>query len=232
MEDRKIKLKQHSYFHKGMRIPKPENLELNREKLVISSLPWGHRDNIASYIQKLADFFVAAKDDAEATSPFPRYPQYSNNLNNLQIAMQVVNDNLFKQKNQEELQSGLEIIACYRENNEFGWVSYGGPDILLWKNSGELRLLHHANNLASHRKQNCSPLPKNMLGVYRSIHPHIESIQLEDGDKLFLLYSSRLNPFHIESFQSNDRSLASLVNQLFEKDPKESFWIAELESIA
>ncbi|MEC9281217.1 MAG: hypothetical protein VX642_00790 [Bdellovibrionota bacterium] len=224
-----MKLTQHSYFHAGMRIPKPENLELSREKLIISCVPWGHRDNMSSYLQKLADFFVAAKDDAEATSPFPRYPQYSNSLNNLQIAMQVVNDNIFKQKNQDELQSGLEIIACYRDNNEFGWVSYGGPNIILWKQSGEIRLLHHANNLASHRKQNCSPLPKNMLGVYRSIHPHIESIHLDEGDKVFLLYCSRLNPFHIESLNTSERSLTSLVNQLFEKNSQESFWLAEVE---
>lgn len=224
-----MKIKQHSYFHKGMRIPKPENLEINREKLIISSIPWGHRDNIANYVQKLADFFVAAKDDAEATSPFPRFPQYSNSLNNLQIAMQVVNENLFKQKNQDELQTGLEIIACYRDNKEFGWVSYGGANLILWKNSGDLRIIHHANNLASHRDQNCPPLPKNMLGVHRNIHPHIESIQLEEGDKVFLLYSSRLNPFHIESLNSSERSLNSLVNQLFEKDPKESFWLAEID---
>lgn len=220
---------QHFYTAKAKRIPKPEWVTSARESLLVCGIPWGNRDATSEQLQKIADFFIAAKEDSEATSPFPRFLQYSNALNNLQIAMQLANQNLIKTRNHQEYQTGMEIFACYRSEGEFGWACFGGPHLLLQRPNGSFQILQNNNLLSSSYPDSQAPLPKHLLGIHPQVPLHFESIPWQKGSRLFLLYSSTLGAQLPLTLDNSICALKDLVDKIQRQDPDQSFWLAELE---
>lgn len=220
--------KQHSYFKKNHRIPKPEILSLEGEKLFLLAIPWGNRDHTKEYLEKLSNFYISAKEDNEATSPFPKFPYFSSNLNNLQVAIQLCNQNFKNEINNEEYVSGFELVACYRDQNELGWVSFGGPSILLGKSNNDIRILEAGSNWAQAELAYTPSLPKDMIGLQSHINLNIRSIPWKAGDKLLFYYSNQLSPLQIKH-DSDTLSLENIIDANFTNKKECYYWIAQLQ---
>lgn len=222
-----MKLAQHSYFQKGNRIPKPQ-INLNeKEKLVLFGFPWGNRDSSEQGLQKLEDYFIAAKDDNEATSPFPKIPQYPSSLNNLQVATQIFGQSLLRETNQDEYVTGVEFLGLYQEGKELGWVSCGGPNLILSKANGELKIINSESNWSETRNTNTSNLPRNFLGIHPHVHLSMGYTQIEAGDKLLILYTNSFSPLGIKPEKS--LGLKEFVELNFKNSKDQNYWIAELK---
>jgi hypothetical protein len=223
-----MNFQQHSYFKKNHRIPKPEVLILEGEKLFLLAIPWGNRDHTKEYLEKLSNFYVSAKEDNEATSPFPKYSNLSSNLNNLQVAVQLCNQNFKNEINSDEYVSGFELVACYLDKKELGWVSFGGPSIILAKNNSELRILEAGSNWAQSELSNCPSLPKDLIGLQTYINLNIRSIPWKSGDRLMFYYSNQLSPLQLQ--QSEDGvGLRDIIEANFSNKKDYYYWVAQLD---
>lgn len=217
---------QQFYNKKQERIPKVEVVIEKTEKLALIGIPWGSPEPVGPGLKKVLDYFIAAKEDNEATSPFPKYPQLPTLLNNLQVGTLLFNDSLNKEVNHEEYRTGVEYMAFYVSGEELGWVSLGGPSLLLSKKDGQIIALETNSNWASSSKHKLASLPKDYLGIYKQIHLRMGYSKIEKGDKLLLIYSNEISPLSWKPV-NNQNLLKDFVETNFEEDKDKSYWVAE-----
>lgn len=222
-----MKWDQHSYFKKTNRIPKPSVKINEKENLFLLGIPWGNSDYNEQGFQKLEDYFVAAKEDNEATSPFPKIPQYPVSLNNLQVATQIFGQSLLREVNKDEYVSGVEFLGLYKEGEELGWVSCGGPSIIISKANGDLKLIHTEGNWAETKSAPSSNLARNFLGIYPQVHLSMGFTQIDPLDKVLLIYTSQLSPLGLKDL-NKQLNLKSFVEKNFDSNSKQAFWVGEL----
>ncbi|MDX9731143.1 MAG: hypothetical protein RBT63_05175, partial [Bdellovibrionales bacterium] len=182
---------------------------------LIIAIPWGSRESARRVIDRMSEYLTFASQDHEATSPLPKLSCLSSSANNLRTAAMLANDMIYREDNQEEYKSGVELFAATLSQNELSWVQIGGPHILLARGSSSLLPLGSnvdlSLDLTSDQATEPLPaLPAQLLGLDPHVNLMINSFRARSGDRLVLLSHSR-TPDNLFSLKSNDIELRSLV---------------------
>lgn len=206
--------------------PTPE-IHLDSEmQLLIVATPWGPRSSAKEVIRIMTDYLSLARGDQEATSPFERLSCLSPQANHLRIATLLANTALYREDNQLEYRSGVELFASWVSGNEMVWVQAGNPQILLARKGRTLMPLGSQLDLAydmTEQEKLLPPLPAQLLGLDTSLNLTLNSFRVRDGDRLVLLSHSHL-PDLLFSIKDNEIALDPMTRRLSQAGPSLAFW--------
>ena len=137
-----------------------------------------------------------------------------------------INDNVFSQFNQSEIQTGFEVFFAVKTSVEFIFVQVGGPQVYLSRKNFSLQLVGQ-NSLVSEYSDSSikAPLPHSLLGLFPDVQMHIRSVRLQPEDQIVLLSRTFVPP---EFLNCSTISLESLADKLSQDQSLESFWLGHI----
>jgi len=220
-----LKLNFRSFTDKGLR-PSPVTKDSASTVAVVT--PWNASKNSAeNIIRSLNTLFDQFSTNEESTQPFQKMISLSTKENNLRATCMQVNNNIFYQFNQNEIQMGFEILFAVKTPNEFSFVQVGNPHVYLARKNFPLQLIgQNASLLADYSNSSLSaPLPHSLLGLFPDLQIHIRSIRLQPEDQIILLSRTFIPP---EFLNCSEISLENLAEKLSQDQSSESFWLGQL----
>lgn len=205
---------------------------------IFCTIPWGQRSTAQKTIDRMKEFLAFANQDAEATSPLPRLTCLSTNANNLRTAAILANELIYREDNQDEYTSGVELFAASIVKNEFSWMQVGGPQIFLARGARPAMPLGSRIDLAfdlmpaeatADKNNSFLPaLPIDVIGVDPDINMVINSFCLRPQDKIMILNHSH-TPESIYHWRLDQMSLDDMAKDLALQAPSTAFWIGLIE---
>lgn len=223
-----MRLTERSYSGKYFR-PRPEFL-INQNLGVIAT-PWGPRSTAKRAIQAFTDYFHAAQDDQEATSAFQLIESLSPLANQLRVALMMTNDTLLNEENKDHYNSGVELFAFSKTQNELAFVQVGGGSFFIDRQGFDLQPLSVQLDLSagfSHKNQILNPLPSTLVGLGQTIHIQSQSINTQNGDRFILLQRSFI-PARFLAVAQTQRNLSHFSRVLAHHSEDFPFWLGLLE---
>lgn len=217
------------YSGKSFR-PRPEISLDPQAKTLIVATPWGPRAAAKKVIDRMTDYLALAREDKEATSPFPRLSCLSNQANSLRIAALLANEVLYREDNRTEYKAGVELFAATFEDDEFVFIQAGNPQVLLGRADRTLLPLGSQIDLAfdlSEGHKLLPALPAQLLGLDSSLNLNINSFRARSGDKVLLLSHSHL-PEDLFHMRGRDTELDTVSRALANAHPDLAFWLGIL----
>lgn len=214
-----MKLQERSFVSSASYRPRP-TIHYNEDLgLVFIATNWGKDFDKQELIQRIESYFISTQSDEELTSPYQPISSYSKMQNYLRIATLMINDFLYKEKNASEYLCGLEIFLGLKKDNQFYYVTYGHPHLLLSrkdKNILPLKLdLDHALDMS---KAELPPaLPSQLLGVNALIQPEVQTLSVFETDQLLLLSKSWI-PEKLLSLKASKRNYEEYQKVISEND--------------
>ncbi|MDZ4660082.1 MAG: hypothetical protein SGJ18_00550 [Pseudomonadota bacterium] len=225
-----MKFQERSYSGKIFR-PRPEIYFSDENRLLIVATPWGPRSAAKKVSQIILDYFSAAAQDMEATSPFEKLSCLSPIANNLRIATLLANDKIFREENKTEYTSGVELFAASIEKNDVVWLQVGHPNVLLARTGkGVIPLGSHVDlalDIAAGSKI-LPPLPSQLIGLDMSCNLTIGSFRPQINDKLILVSRSAMSD-RIYLLSDKEWNLTSVSQSLAQNHPELAYWLGVLD---
>lgn len=224
-----LRFEERSYSGNTFR-PRPEIHLDPQSNLLIVATPWGSRSAARKVIDRMTDYLSLARDDKEATSPLQRLSCLSSQANNLRVAALLANEVLYRDDNQNEYKSGVELFAASLDENEVVWLQAGNPQILLGRGDRSLLPLGSQIDLAfdmSEGTELLPPLPSQLLGLDSSLNLTINSFRARAGDRIVLLSHSHL-PRSVFDLKVQDMNLDGMSRTLASVHPDLAFWLGIL----
>lgn len=224
------------FEHRGMKgdksyRPLPEIYFSESDQLLLVVTPWGPRSSSQRVIQIMSEYFRAARQDREVTSPFERQTCLSPIENDLRIATLLANDLIYREENNQEFISGAEVFAIAMNENELAYLQVGFPSILLARTNCNVQPLSAGMDLAFdlHPGRSLPPLPAKVLGVDPTLNLVVGGFRHQKNDQIFLLSANSLpaEVFHHEFTQTN--ALESLCETIVRHNPSEPFWAGVIQ---
>lgn len=220
-----MEFQERSFIGNNSAVPTPEIYFNADEKLLIVATPWGNSSGAKRLVQTISEYYLATKEDKEATSPFRRLDYLSGIANNLRIAVLVGNELLYREDNRNEYRSGAELFVASMQERELAWVQIGQPHVMISRNQRAILPLSTHLSLASEvDSESLPPLPNSLLGVSSEPDLVIQSISPAKGDGLLLLSRSWIPN---ELYNVTKRNFQSLSKAL-SSDAEEPFWLGYL----
>ncbi len=220
-----MKLDFRSFSGKGLR-PSPVVTDSSGTISVVT--PWNTSQNNAGNITRSFNtLYDQLSQDKDSTQPFQKMISLSTNENNLRVTCMQINNNIFSQFNQNELQVGFEILFAVRTSTEFSFIQVGNPQVYLSRKNFPLQLIgHNSSSLADYSNSSIeAPLPHLLLGLFPDVQMHIRSIRLQPEDQIILLSRTFVPP---EFLNCAEISLESLAETLSQDQSPESFWLGQI----
>lgn len=215
-----------SFVGKDSIIPRPEVYFDADEGILVVATPWGARSPVERFLRTVVDYYLASRNDTEATSPFKRLTNLSLPANNLRVAVLLANEELYRDENRDTLRCGIELFAGILDGQELTWLQIGHPNCLLSRPNRPLILPMGFNlDLAAQMTRGSSdlpPLPSQLLGV--DPHPNlwISSFRPQEKDQIILLSRSWI-PEELLVLQAEHRNL-SQISSVLAFEPNQPFW--------
>jgi hypothetical protein len=236
-----LKFEERPYAGNSFR-PQPEIHLDPQTQLLIVATPWGARSAATKVIGRMTDYLSLARTDNEATSPFERLSCLSTQANNLRVAALLANEVLYREDNQTEYKSGVELFAALVDEGELVWLQAGNPQILLSRKGRTLLPLGSQIDLSydlSEGAELLPALPAQLLGLDVSLNLNINSFRARVGDQLVLLSHSQMPDFLFtqnlgvttgasDSQENKPLSLEPLSRALARACPNLAFWLGIL----
>ena len=224
-----MKLLERSYSGKVFR-PRPEILCEAEGNLCLIATPWGPRSAARKVIQTIVDFFHSARANEEATSPFQPLSGLSPMANNLRVAIMLANDTVFREENRNEFLSGVELFAAAKRGHELAWAHIGGPHLLLDRPGLDLQVLSTTPDYAllhTDQKELLAPLPGALLGLGATSNFAVQSIRVQNEDRLILLHRSFIPPI-MQTLPRPQRQLGPFSQIMAKQSADLPFWLGIL----
>lgn len=216
------------YSEKGLR-PRPF-VHLNEtEDIIIVITNWAHRIEPKKVITITENYLLSSKIDDEVTSPFISLPQLGKSANHLRTSLLLLNDMIYKEYNQQELNCGLEIFVGFRNHGEFVFGHVGQPNILISRTDKNILPLYQNLDLSLDLSQNMKlpPVPSKLIGIDSQIDIETQSFKPQEGDKLVLLSYSWI-PQDLLNLKSDRRSFETF-SKILSEDSEQSSWLGLIE---
>ncbi|MCB0390082.1 MAG: hypothetical protein KDD58_02270 [Bdellovibrionales bacterium] len=216
-----------SQFYK----PQPViNDDLERTLLTIAT-PWGSKSGANKSTEIIHNFYLSARGDQEATSPFERMRHLSQEANDLRIAVLFANEKIYNEDNNDEYVTGCELVSMVQVGNEVHFIQVGQPAIYLIRNG--ISLLPMACHLdmsmnSSTEKNLISPMPSKLIGLEKTIDFSVHTFVPQVRDKIIFL-SRTFAPSKIFNMDFSSVNLDSLTIEISRENPNNPFWIGLLE---
>lgn len=218
-----IMFKEKIYRTKTSKYPTPKVSFEEKDNLFIAIWAWGAQDSAQKALDIIKDYYLSARTDIEATSPFPLSPELSLPANHLKIAVMLANDIIAKENNNEEYTSGIEVFCACKHQKEVNFVHVGGPSVLSLRPEQNPTLYLQHNHLGHEFNFKIdSPLPKELLGIKQKQTIPCKSIRLNDKEHFALVQRD-----YLPLLTKNEHDLASIEASLLKDNPDLPFWICE-----
>ena len=225
MKGEKLKLNSRSFAGKGLR-PSPTIKDSSSTVAIVT--PWNASQNSAeNVIHSFNTLYDQLSQDKDSTQPFQKMISLSTKENNLRVTCMQINNNIFNQFNQNEIQVGFEILFAVKTPTEFSFVQVGNPQVYLARKNFPLQLIgQNASLFADYSNSTLSaPLPHSLLGLFPDLQIHIRSIRLQPEDQIILLSRTFVPP---EFLNCAKISLENLAETLSQDQSSESFWLGQI----
>ncbi|MDE0152129.1 MAG: hypothetical protein OXK80_06535 [Bdellovibrionales bacterium] len=220
-----MKLNFRSFTGKSLR---PSPVVKDSPSTVAVVTPWNASQSSAeNVIRSFSTLYDQLSQDKDSTQPFQKMVSLSTNENNLRVTCMQINNNVFYQFNQNEIQLGFEIFFAVKTPTEFSFVQVGNPQVYLARKNFPLQLIgQNASLFTDYSNSSFSaPLPHSLLGLFPDLQIHIRSIRLQPEDQIVLLSRTFVPP---EFLNCKEISLESLAETLSQDQSSESFWLGQL----
>ena len=220
-----MKLNFRSFSGKGLR-PSPVVQDSSGTVAVVT--PWNASQNTAeNIIRSFSTLYDQLLKDKDSTQPFQKMISLSTNENNLRVTCMQINNNIFSQFNQNEIQVGFEIFFAVKTPTEFSFIQVGNPQVYLARKNVPMQLLGQSSSLCADYSNSTveAPLPHSLLGLFPDVQIHIRSIRLQPKDQIILLSRTFVPP---EFLNCADISLENLADTLSQDQSSESFWLGQI----
>ncbi len=219
-------IKTTNYSQPNSKFPRSESLILEEQNFIIIATPWGNRDPVTSLLQNISEYFLSANSDQDATSPFAKLSSLSTAANNLNIAIQLANQKIYRENNNKEWTCGIQIFAAIKDGEEIIWAEYGSSNLILKKTNKVIPLLtNFDHSLDYSKKELLSPLPNKLIGLEPEVILNFGSFKHHTGDKLFLISHCNLQ---LEDFKAQNFSdIESLKKGLVQNKTANSAFLLE-----
>lgn len=151
--------------------------------------------------------------------------------NNLRVAVMLANDMIYREENRNEYRAGIELLAVARNERECVWVQIGQPHVMLDRGHLDLISLGASNDLSvqhSTERSVMPPLPQNLLGAASTSNFMVQSLSLQEGDRLILLGRTLVPPALLVT-PAVERDLANMSSLLARHSAEMPFWLGVLE---
>jgi hypothetical protein len=211
------------YRTKDAKYPTPKISFEEKDNLLIAVWAWGSADSGQKALDIIKDYYLSARTDMEATSPFPISPDMSLPANHLRIAVMLANDIIAKENNSEEYTSGIEVFCACKNQKEINIVQVGGPSLLSirdQKSPSTYFQQHHLGHEFNFKID--SPLPMDMIGIKTKKNIVCKSIRSNDNESLVLLQRD-----YTPKFDKNVNNLDKIESFLIKENKDLPFWICE-----
>lgn len=219
-----MNFQERSFIGNSSSIPRPEIYFNHDEKMLIVATAWGNSVGAKKMIRTISDYYLATKQDNDATSPFRRLEYLSTTANNLRIAVLVANEAVYREENRNEYRTGVELFVGSLHERELAWVQVGHPHILFCRRNQPTMPLSVQLSLASEiSNEKLPPLPNALLGTSPEPSLSVHSIRPQEGDSLLLLSRSWIPP-EIFTLSPSNRNFQTLSKSLGQ-DGDEPFWM-------
>jgi hypothetical protein len=222
----KMSIDERSYSGQLFR-PRPEVHLEGDGQLMIVATPWGPRNSAKKVIRVIQDYFLSARQDKEATSPFAKLSCLSPLANDLRIAVRLANDAIYNEENKNEYISGVELLVVAKTQDEVAWVQVGYPYLFLDRPQKPLVSLGSQQDLSvefSLGPNTLAPLPLKLLGLEPFSDFSVESIRPSPHDRFIFISRSGVPP-EILSLSPGDRNLENISKLLSQDDAEIPFWV-------
>lgn len=210
--------------------PRPEVSFNENAGLLIVATPWGSRSGARRAIQAISEFFLAAKDDVEVTSPFQWLTCLSPLANTLRTSVMLANDLVYNEDNRNEYASGIEILVVAKNEQELSFVQVGHPQIFLCRQGLPLLTVGSVTDLAfdfSHQDHHFPPLPNSLLGVHSTSALNVRTLRIVPKDQLFLISHSFI-PSHFFSLNFSNQPIEKVALEISKSQPEDPFWLGQI----
>lgn len=220
-----MKLNFRSFSGKGLR-PSPAVNHSPGTVAVVT--PWNtSQNNAENIIRAFNTLYEQLSQDKESTQPFEKMISLSTTENNLRVTCMQINNNVFSQFNQNEIQLGFEILFGVKTPTEFSFVQVGNPQVYLARDKLPLQLIGKSSSLTSDYSTSSieAPLPHLLIGLFPDVQIHIRSIRLQPKDQIILLSRTFIPPEFLSCQEASVENLADILSQ---DQSSESFWLGQL----
>ncbi len=216
------------YADSGLR-PRPYIYHNDKDNIVIVVTNWAQKIEPMKIVQTIENYLLSSGVDDEVTSPFVAIPFLGKSANNLRTSLLLLNNQIYKEHNQEELTSGLEVFVGFKRDDEFVFGHVGQPNILLSKKDKNILPIYQNIDLSLDlsKKEMLPPVPSKLLGIDSQIEIEIQSLKPQKNDKLLLLSYSWI-PKEILTLTESKRSFEHISKTLANVD-SQSFWLGLIE---
>jgi len=219
-----------SYSGKIFR-PRPEIFFSEEYRLLIAATPWGPRSSAKRVIEIIKDYYSLTLEDGDATNPFEKLSCLSPTANGLRVSTMLANEKLYRNENDAEYVTGVELFAAAIDEYEVAWIQIGHPNLLLARKTRGIFPLGSHVDLSldlSQDKQVLSPLPSALLGLDPTCNLTIGSFRPQNGDRLILISRSALSE-NIYSLPETNWQIESISKILSKNDSELAYWLGILE---
>jgi hypothetical protein len=215
--------KEKIYRTKNVKYPAPKISFEEKDNLFIAVWSWGGQDSAQKALDIIKDYYLSARTDIEATSPFPISPDLSLPANHLKIGVMLANDIIAKENNNEEYTSGIEVFCASKNQKEVNFVHVGGPSVLsLRPEQVPTTYLQHNHLGHEFNFKIESPLPKELIGIKQRQYIPCKSIRMQDEERFVLVQRD-----YLPLLTKKDQDLLSIEQTLIKDNSELPFWICE-----
>ena len=216
-----------SHFYR----PQPQVVGDLENSILTIATPWGSKSGAEKCSDIINEFYLSARGDQEATSPFERLSCLAQEANDLRIAVLFANEKIYAEDNYDEYFTGCELLTMVQAGNEVHFVQIGQPAVYLIRNG--VAMLPMASHLdltmnVSTEKKLISPMATKLLGLENSIDFSVQTFVPQSRDKIIFLSRT----FAPKSFLNTDFDSANIddmAKNISKDNPDNPFWIGMLE---
>lgn len=177
-------------------MPQTEVISLMNDNLILFIRSWTDSSIVSKISDEINHFLTSAEADIEVTTPFEYFEHQSSVANKVRISLSLANDLIYNVENKDTYQHAAEIAIVYKTKNEMVIGAVGHFEATLESSLGQKVCVFNTGM----SYQGLVPIPKNLLGLHKSLTLNLESIQWNKFSKLIL--TSNYN--HSESVWSSE----------------------------
>ncbi len=216
-------LKEKSYRTKESKFPTAKLSFEQNDNLLIAVWSWGAADGGPKALDIIKDYYLSARTDIEATSPFPLNPDLSLSANHLRIGVMLANDIIAKENNNEEYTTGIEVICMSKNKKEVSFVHVGGPSLIsLRENQSPVTYIQQSQLGNEFDFKVTSPLPRELLGIKPRQNVICKSIRTLEKERFLLVQRN-----YMPQLTQENNTLEKIEAELIRDNKDLPFWICE-----
>lgn len=185
---------------------------------------YGDPSLIENLFDKCEQEYLAANQDFDVTSPFPKLTCLDGVSNKIYTTMLFLNDFVYSNYNKNSYTQGFEFLLIQKVNQKLYWSQIGWPQIFIVTDK-LIMGLDYSLGQRSANPQEAPDLPHSLLGLHNSLNFRVESTSLRAGEELLFVKSQFIAP---DFYHSSKLKNEELIKKIYQSNPKAGAWLGRL----